>query len=241
MIEDRYYYSILDKADKEIYKKILEGIIRRDKEIILHVGNKAQEEIINLVQYVNLDNPLIYYVDFQLVLWNIYPNCIGYTPKYLYSDDEIEVLKEKTENAIAKILKRVTKTDDTEKEKQIHDILIENIRYDFNARSHLRKNSPTANTILGVLFYKAAVCEGIAKLTKVLLNRLDIKCIVAAGNEKNDKVKHAWNVVKINDNAYHLDVTYDLGCSIGPLISYRYFNVTAEKMRRERDFFVKYP
>lgn len=40
--------------------------------------------------------------------------------------------------------------------------------------------------IVGVLFYKTAVCEGIAKTFKFLLNALDIKCIVVKGKATDD-------------------------------------------------------
>lgn len=58
--------------------------------------------------------------------------------------------------------------------------------YDDVAKDNLLKFHARSNTILGVLFYKTAVCEGIAKTLKFLLNALDIKCIVVKGKATDD-------------------------------------------------------
>ena len=56
-------------------------------------------------------------------------------------------------------------SSDYEKEKSVHDLLIENVVYDAVAFQNLDKYHSRSNSILGVLFFKTAVCEGIAKVT----------------------------------------------------------------------------
>lgn len=66
-----------------------------------------------------------------------------------------------------------------------------------------------SHNILGVFAYHKAQCEGIAKAVKVLLNAVDVKCIVVMGDSvKNGRsVPHAWNIVDIGADPYQLDVT----------------------------------
>lgn len=99
-------------------------------------------------------------------------------------------------------------------------------------------------TILGGLMHKAAICEGVSKLMKMLLNALDIECIVAigksndlSGTSKLQAVDHAWNIVKIDEKWYHTDVTFDMGVSRKNFVRHDYFNMTDEQI--SRDHFLK--
>lgn len=66
-----------------------------------------------------------------------------------------------------------------------------------------------SHNILGVFAYHKAQCEGIAKELKVLLNAVDVKCIVVTGDsvKSGQSVPHAWNIVNIGEEPYQLDVT----------------------------------
>ena len=129
---------------------------------------------------------------------------------------------------------KLTEGTDYEKEIRVHDWFCKNVKYDFKgsdmdelARVVLSHN------IVGVFAKQKAQCEGIAKAVKVLLNAVDIKCIVATGEaEANGKKEHhAWNVIDIDGSPYQVDVTWDIGASKGR-IAYDYFNVTDEIISR---------
>ena len=77
---------------------------------------------------------------------------------------------------------------------------------------------------------------------KVLLNAVDIKCIVATGeaDANGSKEHHAWNVVNIDGNPYQVDVTWDIGASKGR-VAYDYFNVTDEIICKTHRFEDKMP
>lgn len=94
-----------------------------------------------------------------------------------------------------------------------------------------------SHNIFGVFAHHRAQCEGIAKAVKVLLNAVDIKCIVVTGESvKNGKrVPHAWNMVNIDGQPYHLDVTWDIGVigSSFKRIPYDYFNLSDQLIAKE--------
>lgn len=94
-----------------------------------------------------------------------------------------------------------------------------------------------SHNILGVFAYHKAQCEGIAKALKVLLNAVDVKCIVVTGNsvKSGQSVPHAWNIVNIGEEPYQLDVTWDIG-AMGQSkhhIAHDYFNLTDELMNQD--------
>lgn len=114
-----------------------------------------------------------------------------------------------------------------EREKLIHDALARQVLYDHDSlitkdKARLAK----AHSVVGVFVDKKAVCEGIAKAVKLLLNTVNINCIVVTGQARLEPDGgHAWNIVRINSNAYHLDATWDIANSTRSSICYDYFNL----------------
>ena len=236
MTYDRYYYSILSPTDKQVYKKIYDGI--KNFETVITVP-KTTEPLLNIIQFIGRDNPHIFYVDFNQ--YNYSQNLLSTTVNltYWYTKQEADEINERVHKVLQKMISRVTGATDYEKEKSVHDLLIENVLYDMSALQNLHKHSPRSNSILGVLFYKTAVCEGIAKVTKMLLNLLDIKCIVATGMAGGEL--HAWNIVKIDGKPYHLDVTWDINLSDEKSFRYDYFNLMDKDILLDHSPSIKYP
>lgn len=71
-----------------------------------------------------------------------------------------------------------------------------------------RYGSADTNTMYtgyGLLVDGAAVCQGYAAAYEDLMNRVGIPCVSVSSREMN----HRWNLVKIGDNWYHVDLTWD--------------------------------
>lgn len=230
MLYDRYYYSKLNKREKKAYKAIYGAM--QNHEPTATVFGLAEVDLYKLMTAINLDNPHLFYVDFS---YGEYSELFSQTIelRYVYDKDETAVLIEKVKKVCIKILSRVSGQTDYEKELSLHDILVENIVYHDVAKNNLEKYRFRSNTILGPLFYKTAVCEGIAKTFKLLLNALDIKCVVVKGKATDDlsgnvssDTLHAWNMVKIDDKPYYVDLTWDINLSDKDIIRHDYFNLT---------------
>ena len=117
------------------------------------------------------------------------------------------------------------KTGDTYKDvKMVHDYLVSNLDYDSGAgESH-------TYDIYGALVNHKCVCEGYAKAFKYLLNGLNIESTLVIGkgtNSRGESENHAWNYVKIDENWYAVDVTWDdpiiIGGGTSNEIQYKYF------------------
>ncbi len=236
MTYDRYYYSILSPKDKKIYKTLYKGIQNFETSITVPKSSVSLQKIL---QYIGLDNPHIYYIDFNNYTYSSSLLSTIINPTYWYTKQDVSEIDKKVQNILKKMISKIQGETDYEKEKSVHDLLIENVVYDTIAFQNLNKYHSRSNSILGVLFYKTAVCEGIAKITKILLNLLDIKCIVAVGTADNGP--HAWNIVKIDNEAYQLDVTWDINVSTKDNFRYDYFNLTDKEMFADHNPNIKYP
>lgn len=220
----------LNNREKKAYKKIYKAM--QNLEETVTINGFIETDIPKLMSAINLDNPHLFYVDFR---YGFQSDLFSQTIilKYIYNQTDTLILTEKVKKVCNKILSKVAGKTEFEKELSLHDILARNVLYDDVAKDNLLKFHARSNTILGVLFYKTAVCEGIAKTFKFLLNALDIKCIVVKGKATDDlsgsvsaDTLHAWNMVKIDGQPYHVDLTWNISSSDKNMLCHYYFNLS---------------
>ena len=85
----------------------------------------------------------------------------------------------------------------------IHDRLAVWCEYD---KAYSGGNYPNADYIMyGPLVNRVAVCEGYTKAYSYLLSRVGIENFYCSSSSLN----HAWNIVVIDGERYHVDVTWD--------------------------------
>ena len=111
---------------------------------------------------------------------------------------------------------------DYEKEKAVYDWLVGYVCYDEEAFNPLDENLDKYNYYpYGVLKYHSAICVGNATTFKLFMDMLGIDCMIIHCTEEGE---HAWNLVCLDDEWYHVDVTFDSGTSTDTP-GYEYFNV----------------
>jgi transglutaminase/protease-like cytokinesis protein 3 len=90
-----------------------------------------------------------------------------------------------------------------------------------------KQNNYEVHTIIGPLLKRKCVCDGFSKLYKLVLDELGIENYLIYGkgfvHTLSDSEEHAWNLVKIDNDFYHVDVTYDATLSMHDYIRYDYF------------------
>ena len=118
---------------------------------------------------------------------------------------------------------------EAERERLLHDRLVQAVSYDTGL------DKPNIYNAYGAIVDRVAVCEGYARAMQYLLYQAGIQCLMATGSSKGET--HAWNVVRIDGAYYHLDPTWDdpVGQTGFDFISYAYFNLTDEEIRRDHE------
>jgi len=162
---------------------------------------------------------------------------------YKETAKEYELRKSKANAAINKarhIVAELISRDmsDFEKEKILHDYIINNTSYDYinYKRNTLSEDSYTE---YGCLVLGKTVCSGYAKAMKLLCDLAGIECMIVTGWSKNSNPEgHSWNIVKIDGEYYHLDVTNnDAVTSDGiEVLTYTYFNITDSEMAKSYEW-----
>ena len=238
MIYDRYYHSRLSNAEKEIYKTIYAGLQNFEKEIAIR--RISQYTLTGIVTAINYDNPHLFYVCLNEFTVRQIGARFYYIPKYYFTEKESAALQRGLLRQITAIAKKIG-GGDCDKIYALHDILAKNLTYDEKAKSDISR-APYAYTILGALLRKSAVCEGIAKAVKLLLNVLDIKCIVATGKIDDEPGEaHAWNIAQIDGKPVHLDVTNDLANADDKIARHIFCNLSDRTIRLSCSWECEYP
>ena len=89
----------------------------------------------------------------------------------------------------------------------VNNNLKANLTYAYQADNKTPEDSPWAHSVIGLYLYQKGVCECYAKNFKLLcdLFKVDSMFVIGIGNGG----AHAWNIVKINDSWYGIDVTWN--------------------------------
>ena len=122
---------------------------------------------------------------------------------------------------------------DYDKYKALHDWLINYAKYDW-------ENVNTASTSMhnGVVVLSAGqgVCDGYAYAYQALCKSAGLYCGVVIGNTGDQYADHAWNIVRINNNFYHVDCTWDdtdKKREDGNEMIYNYFMLSDKSMQKK--------
>lgn len=107
-----------------------------------------------------------------------------------------------------------------ENELAIHDYLVSNIEYG--------EGEEGDKGAYGALIEGKAICSGYTEAFKTLMDMLGIENKVINGRTNGED--HGWNMVKLDGEWYHVDVTWDDPVDGNETISHKYFNLNDADM-----------
>jgi len=196
-----YAYDMLNDEDKVLYTEIYSIFCScsTDKK----VSSIEPERIERAFNYVLLDHPELFYISgysFTKYMRGQNIEKITLSGTYTMNEQQIEAAKSEIDAYVETCIAGYQGgNDDYEKVKYVYEYLIKNTEYDLTA--------PNNQNILSVVENHKTVCQGYAKMTQYILNRMGVFCILCEGIVKGTE-SHVWNVVRINDNYYHVDATW---------------------------------
>ena len=109
---------------------------------------------------------------------------------------------------------------DYEKEKAVYDWQVAWTGYNDQSLNPIVAGANETHTPYGVLRSHSAICVGNATTFKLFMDALNIPCKIIHSTQSGE---HAWDVVQLDGEWYHVDVMFDGGTNGQP--GYTYFNV----------------
>jgi len=141
----------------------------------------------------------------------------------IYTEEQQKEINQVIDQVIA------TKTTDVttkeEKIKAIHDYIINETKYD-KKRADNKVKEYQSDTAYGALIEHRAICGGYSDAMKLFLERLGIE------SYKISSENHIWNLVRLDNQWLHLDLTWDdpITETGEDILEYDYFLITTKEL-----------
>lgn len=226
MAYSRYYRYKLSPRQQIIYDDLVAGMVNRVYEV--KTRDVTGQDLTKIVHGIKFDNPQLYYVDFTRL--TVFQTCSGSTVlvSYLIDAEQQRKLDRKITTVTAEILKSVAGKPLKEASLILHDWLVRHCVYE-----ECNDKLDSSHTIVGALVYGKCVCEGYAKAYKYLADLIKLRALVVVGegiHPDGTSAGHAWNIIMLNKQCFHVDVTFDL-LFAGRYCSRAYYLLTTRQIR----------
>lgn len=206
--EDKYYYNTLTDGQKENYAALYDAAtFGVNGTLKSSVGKGGESKVRDAFFNENPEFPI------DMLGWQ------GTTVFTNNSTAQQKKIKTATKDLIAEAKKL---SSDYDKVKYFHDEIIKMTKY--SASSSGNQNA------YGVFVNKKAACRGYANAFAYLCQAVGIECIIVDGYVAAGD--HAWNMVKVDGNWYHTDLTWDDPTNLNT-VKYTYFLLSDAQMCKD--------
>ncbi|MCR4738701.1 MAG: hypothetical protein K5886_00405 [Lachnospiraceae bacterium] len=224
------YYNMLDDQGKHLYRQIYANTLAFNKSF-RPVESLSQKDMLNSFMAVFNDHPELFYLDTGYgCKFKGDGTCIEVDLTFNKTADDYNNAKAQFDNKAKAIISGADAlTTDYGKEQYVHDRLIDDVSYQISSRMNQSAYSALVNG--------STVCAGYARAMQYVLMELGIPCYYCTGFAGEN---HAWNIVRLDDGFYNVDVTWD----DNEPGKYDYFNKTDydyATTHARRDLSVKLP
>ena len=214
IIDSNYYpyYQMLNEEEKRLYKQVCANI-ESLKIKFIPTTDITIKEVNTVIEAVYNDHPEFFWLNTNYSYkYTEDKQCVQIILDYNETSKNIEkhkILFNETANDIIKEAYKLK--SDYDKEKYVHNKIIELAEYD--------ENSNMNQTAYSALITKKTVCAGYTRAFQYLMTKLEIPTYYVVGYANED---HAWNIVKLEDGYYNVDLTWNDQTSG----TYNYFNMS---------------
>lgn len=206
------YYNMLDTNAQALYKQIYANIEELSTTFVPTVTIKVAD-VEDIIEAVFNDHPELFWIETSYSYkYTSDGRCVQIILNFNDTVNNFSASKAAFESAANSIISTAqTLSTNYEKEKYVHDTLIELIDYNDNASLNQSAYSALVN--------HSSVCAGYARAFQYIMIELGIPTYYVTGTASGD---HAWNIVTLSDGYYNVDLTWDDSNGV----SYTYFNIT---------------
>ncbi len=224
----KWGYNQLNSTQKKAYARIYDLAKNVGSEVSLADLSISPDELDKIYWAFDYDNPQFLELGSGYG-YSYYPSqktkVIEANIQYGRTKNETAKIKSSFLNTADKIISEASKkTSDYEKLLYIHDWIVNNTYYNANGPAYKSEAD-------GPIAYGEALCEGYSKAFMYLAQSLGFQCICVVG--KANGGGHMWNMVKMGNDWYHVDTTFDDPVMVGggSVCRHDYFLVSTSTIR----------
>lgn len=240
------YYETLTESDRAIYDDFYTAVQAFEPYSYTaeHFGkysDSIKERLFTILQYVLYDHPEIFWVSASGSITFDGIRTYVCEPDYYFTANEADAYTQQLEQKIASITADVTAQSDYEKVIWAYEWIIRSTTYDHALASSDDMSAASAleRSALGCFLQGKTICSGYAQAFQLLMQHFGIPCTYLSGVITDNGGRHAWNLVMINGNCYHVDTTWGDPAYSGAetddqSVSYSYLCLTDAQIKRTR-------
>lgn len=224
------YYHMIDSKGQHLYRQIFANAAAMNAAFV-PIEAVPVSQLKNVVMAVYNDHPELFWLNTIFTCkYDKNKICAELELEFNMTKEELATASSEFFNTTNNLLTQVEHlATPYEKERRLHDMLIERIEYE--------KGADKNQSAYSALVEGKSVCAGYARAYQYLMQRLGIPCYYCTGFAGTD---HAWNIVALDDGYYNVDLTWD----DTPGGEYDYFNKTDKEYAKthvRRDLSVNLP
>ncbi len=206
------YYHMIDSKGQHLYRQIFANATVMNAAFV-PIEAVPVSQLKNVVMAVYNDHPELFWLNTVFTCkYDKNKICAELELEFNMTKEELATASSEFFNTTNNLLTQVENlATPYEKERRLHDMLIERIEYE--------KGADKNQSAYSALVEGKSVCAGYARAYQYLMQRLGIPCYYCTGFAGTD---HAWNIVALDDGYYNVDLTWD----DTPGGEYDYFNRT---------------
>jgi len=198
---EEYYFNTLPSKYNEIYRELYSRLSNREDSAALYAA-VTSDDFWRAYYAVLADHPELFWIGSSAQVRSnaVTGDVASYEIESTVDPDERDNIKEQLETAADACIAQIDQSySDYGKIKAVYEYLINTTGYDSSA--------PDNQCVQSALLNHASVCAGYAKAFQYILHRMGYFCTYITGNISGGG-DHAWNIVRIDGNYYHVDVTW---------------------------------
>ena len=208
------YYYLLDETGQAIYRQIYANANSMNS-TFLPCQDITVNSLKTVFEAVYNDHPELFWLETGYSCrYSRSGQCVEISLKFSITEEELPEFRSTFETQANRILNQAWNlADDYEKEKYVHNRLLEQVEYQSGAA---RSQSAYSALVNG-----KTVCAGYARAFQYLMQQMGIPCYYCTGYSGEN---HAWNIIELYGEYYNVDLTWD---DTEPA-TYLYFNKSDE-------------
>ena len=222
-----YAYEQLNDKEKAVYDAMEYAMVNHQDKV--PVETLSDDDMNKVFFFVLKDHPEIFwctgFVRHSLKFADATIET-EFEPQYNMTKEERYEYKEKIDREVESWMAAIPSgATDYRKAKILFDTIVSKVDYD--------ESSDNNQNIVSVFVNHRSVCKGYARAFQYLLMKAGIDSTVINGSA--DGASHAWNLVKLDGEYYHFDVTwgdpsFTSNNNTDDFINYAYFGVTTKEI-----------
>lgn len=221
----KYGYNTLTDKQKQLYEALYEGVENHAASIEVRGIGASVEDLEAAFYAMDYENPQFFWLQSGYSYSYHGTTVFSVTPKYGRTASQAAKILPKLEAAADEIAQGALEQENLfEAVKYIHDEIINMTNYTLTGGEYIRDAD-------GPLLNGKALCEGYSKAFSYVCQLIGVEanCIVGTANGGS----HMWNIVKLDGEWYHMDVTFDDPVGVGSTCTYTYFGLTTAEMLKD--------